>query len=151
MANKKLTIMTILGTRPEIIRLSRILPKMDQAFNHIVVYTQQSYDYEMSDIFFEQLHLRNPDHRLQVRSETLGGQIANIIKQTEEVILKEKPDAVFVLGDTNSALSAINARRLKIPVFHMEAGNRSFDYQVPEETNRTIVDHISDYNLCYTE
>ena len=148
---KKLKIMTILGTRPEIIRLSRVLARMDEYFNHIFIYTKQSYDYELSDIFFEELKLRKPDYLLDVKSETLGGQIANIVKQTEEVILKEKPDSLLVLGDTNSSLSTINAKRLKIPIFHMEAGNRAFDWDVPEEVNRRIVDHISDYNLCYTE
>ena len=147
----KLKIMTILGTRPEIIRLSCILPKMDEFFEHIIVYTQQSYSYELSDIFFYEVELRKLDYVLVVKSVTLGGQIANIIEQTEKVILKEMPDAVLILGDTNSALSAINAKRLKIPIFHMEAGNRSFDWDVPEEVNRRIVDHISDYNLCYTE
>jgi len=148
---QKLKVMTILGTRPEIIRLSRVLPKMDEYFHHITVYTRQSYDYELSDIFFEELELRKLDYLLNVKSETLGGQIANIIRQTEKIILKEKPDALLVLGDTNSTLSTINAKRLKIPIFHMEAGNRSFDWDVPEEINRRIVDHISDYNLCYTE
>lgn len=148
---KRLKVMTIVGTRPELIRLSRVLPKMDKYFNHIFVYTKQSYDYELSDIFLEELNLRKPDYLLDVKSKTLGGQIANIIKQTEEVILKEKPDALLVLGDTNSSLSTINAKRLKIPIFHMEAGNRCFDWDVPEEINRRIVDHISDYNLCYTE
>lgn len=147
---KKLKIMTILGTRPEIIRLSRVLPKIDEHFDHIIVYTKQSYDYELSDIFFGELELRKPDYLLSVKSETLGGQIANIIKQTEAIMIKEKPDAILILGDTNSSLSAINARRLKIPIFHMEAGNRCFDFDVPEEINRRIVDHISDYNLCYT-
>lgn len=148
---KKLKVITIVGTRPELIRLSRVIPKMDEYFNHIFVYTKQSYDYELSDIFFKELILRKPDYLLDVKSETLGGQIANIIEQTEEVILKEKPDAFLVLGDTNSALSSINAKRLHIPIFHMEAGNRCFDDNVPEEVNRRIVDHISDYNLAYTE
>lgn len=148
---EKLKIMTIAGTRPELIRLSRVLTKIDEYFNHVLVYTKQNYDYELSDIFFNQLEIRKPNYLLNVKSETLGGQIANIIKQTEEIILKEKPDAVLILGDTNSTLSAVNAKRLKIPVFHMEAGNRSFDWDVPEEINRKIVDHISDYNLCYTE
>ncbi len=143
--------MTILGTRPEIIRLSRVLPKMDMYFHHIMVYTRQSYDFELSDIFFKELELRKPDYLLDVKSETLGGQIANIIKQSESVLRKELPDALLVLGDTNSCLSAIVAKRLHIPIFHMEAGNRSFDWDVPEEVNRRIVDHISDFNLCYTE
>lgn len=147
---KKLKVMTILGTRPEIIRLSRILVGMDEYFDHIIVFTKQSYEYEIGDIFFEELKLRKPDYVLDVKSETLGGQIANIIRQTGEVFLKEKPDSILILGDTNTSLSAIVAKRLKIPIFHMEAGNRSFDWNVPEEVNRRIVDHISDYNLCYT-
>ena len=153
MRNKtqKLKIMTILGTRPEIIRLSCILPKMDKYFKHIIVYTSQSYSPELSTIFFKDLKLRKPDFVLDVKSETLGGLLGNILKQAEEAILKEKPDALLVLGDTNSALSAIIAKRMKIPIFHMEAGNRSFDDNVPEEINRRIVDHISDYNLAYTE
>lgn len=148
---KKLKILTILGTRPEIIRLSRILPKMDEYFNHVIVYTQQSYDYELSKIFFEELELREPDYLLEVKSDTLGGQIGNILKQTEEVLMKEKPDALLVLGDTNSSLSAIIAKRLGILIFHMEAGNRCFDFEVAEETNRALVDVISDYNLPYTQ
>lgn len=148
---KKLRILTILGTRPEIIRLCQILPRMDACFDHKIVFTKQSYDYELSDIFFSELGLKKPHYTLDVRSETLGGQIANIFSQTEPVLLREKPDALFVLGDTNSTLSAVLAKRLKILVFHMEAGNRSFDWEVPEEINRRIVDHISDYNLCYTK
>lgn len=148
---KRLKIMTILGTRPEITRLSRVLSKLDEFFDHIIVYTKQSYDYELSDIFFKELGLRKPDYSLNVKSETLGGQIANIIKQAEAVILKEEPDSILILGDTNSSLSAIVAKRLKIPIFHMEAGNRCFDWNVPEEVNRRIIDHISDYNLCYTK
>lgn len=148
---QKLKIMSILGTRPEIIRLSRILPLMDQYFDHSVVFTEQSYDYELSKVFFEELDLRKPNHLLDVKSETLGGQIAKIIEQTEKVMLLAPPDAVFILGDTNSALSGIVARRLKIPIFHMEAGNRSYDWNVPEEINRRIIDHISNYNLAYTE
>ena len=151
MTTKKLKIMTILGTRPEIIRLSRILPKMDRFFDHTIVFTKQSYDFELSDIFFKELGLRKPDFILDVKSETLGGQIANIIKDSEKIINKVSPDAVLILGDTNSSLSAINAKRIHIPIFHMEAGNRSFDWDVPEEVNRRIVDHISDYNLCYTK
>lgn len=147
----KLKIMTILGTRPEIIRLSRILPKMDQYFDHVIVFTKQSYDYELSDIFFQEFELRKPDHILNVKAESLGAQIGNILSQTEKVLLKEKPDTLLVLGDTNSALCTIIAKRLKIPIFHMEAGNRSFDWDVPEEVNRRIVDHISDFNLTYTE
>ena len=143
--------MTILGTRPEIIRLSRVIAALDRYANHVLVYTNQSYDYELSTIFFKELRIRRPDHVLSAKSETLGGQIANILIQTEQVISKEKPDAILVLGDTNSALSGIIAKRKKIPLFHMEAGNRCFDWDVPEEVNRRIVDHISDYNLAYTE
>src|SRR3990167_6561564 len=146
-----LKVMTIVGTRPEIIRLARILPKLDEYLNHIIVYTSQSYSPELSTIFFKDFKLRKPDYILDVKSDTLGGQIANIIAQTEKVMIKEKPDALLILGDTNSALSAIVAKRMKIPIFHMEAGNRSFDENVPEEINRRIVDHISDYNLPYTE
>lgn len=143
--------MTILGTRPEIIRLSRILPKLDEYLNHVIVYTNQSYSPELSTVFFKDFRLRKPDYILDVKSETLGGQIANILKQSETVLIKENPDALLILGDTNSTLSAIIAKRMKIPIFHMEAGNRAFDDDVPEEVNRRIVDHISDYNLAYTE
>lgn len=144
-------VMTIFGTRPEIIRLSRILPKLDEYFNHVTVYTQQSFDYEMSEIFFHELEVRKPDYLLNVRAETLGKQLANIFEQTEEVLLKEKPDVVFVLGDTNSVLSVILAKRMHIPVFHSEAGTRCFDWEHPEEVNRVIIDHISDYNLAYSQ
>lgn len=143
--------MTIFGTRPEIIRLSRVFAKLDQYVDHIMVHTGQSYDYEMNKIFFDQLKIRKPNYFLEVKADTLGGQIANIILKSEEVLIKEKPDAVLILGDTNSALAAIVAKRMHIPIFHMEAGNRSFDENVPEETNRRIVDHISDINLPYSE
>ena len=149
--NQKLKIMTIFGTRPEIIRLSRIFAKFDQYVNHIMVHTGQSYDYEMDKIFFENLKIRKPDYFLEVKSETLGGQIAKIIEKSEEVLKKEMPDAILILGDTNSSLAAIVAKRMKIPIFHMEAGNRSFDESVPEEINRRIVDHTSDINLPYSE
>lgn len=150
-AAKKIKVVTIFGTRPEIIRLSRILPHMDQYFDHKTVYTQQSFDYEMSDIFFKELQLRKPDYLLNVRSDTLGGQLANIFSGSEPVFLKEKPDAVFVLGDTNSILSVILAKRFKIPIFHMEAGTRCFDWDHPEEINRVMIDRIADFNLCYSE
>lgn len=146
-----LKIMTIFGTRPEIIRLSRVFAKFDKYSNHVMVYTNQSYDYEMSKIFFKDLEIRKPDYLLNVKSETLGGQVAKIILESEKIIIKEKPDALLVLGDTNSALASICAKRMKIPVFHMEAGNRCFDERVPEEINRKIVDHISDINLPYSE
>jgi len=147
----KLKIMTIFGTRPEIIRLSRVFAKFDQYVNHIMVHTGQSYDYEMNQVFFENLKVRKPDYFLEVKSDTLGGQIAKIIERSEEVLKKEMPDAVLILGDTNSALAAIIAKRMKIPIFHMEAGSRSFNENLPEEINRKIVDHISDINLPYSE
>lgn len=149
--NRKLKVMTIFGTRPEIIRLSRVFAELDKYVNHIMVHTGQSYDYEMNQVFFDDLKVRKPDYFLEVKSETLGGQIAKIIEKSEEVLKKEMPDAVLILGDTNSALSAIIVKRMKIPIFHMEAGNRSFDENVPEETNRRIVDHISDINMPYSE
>lgn len=148
---RDLTIMTILGTRPEIIRLSRIIPRLDTMSHHVVVYTRQSYDYELSDIFFKELALRKPDYVLDVAANTLGVQIGNIFSQTERILSDVKPDAVVILGDTNSALSAVMAKRMGIPVFHLEAGNRSFDEHVPEELNRRIIDHVSDYNLAYTQ
>lgn len=147
----KLKIMTIFGTRPEIIKLSRIFAKFDRYLNHIMVHTGQSFDYEMDKIFFDQLKIRKPDYFLEVKSDTLGGQIANIILKSEEVLKKEMPDAVLVFGDTNSALSVIVAKRMQIPIFHMEAGNRCFSERVPEEINRRIIDHISDINIPLTE
>ena len=149
--SKKLKVMTIFGTRPEIIRLSRVFAKLDEYVNHIMVHTGQSYDYEMNQVFFDDLKVRKPDYFLEVKSDTLGGQIAKIIEKSEEVLKKENPDAVLILGDTNSALAAIIAKRLRVPIFHMEAGNRSFDEHLPEEINRKIVDHISDINLPYSE
>ncbi len=148
---KKIKVATVFGTRPEIIRLSRIFEKLDRHFNHVMVRTSQNYDYELDKIFFEQMGIRKPDYSLNVKADSLGGQIANIIIQCEEVFLKEKPDCILILGDTNSALSTIVAKRMKIPIFHMEAGNRCFDENVPEEINRRIIDHISDINLPYSE
>ena len=142
---------TILGTRPEIIRLSEIMKKLDSYVNHVVVYTNQSYDYEMSQIFFDELKIRKPDYIFDVKSSMVSEQIGKIITQTEVVLKEEKPDAILILGDTNSALSCIVAKRMRIPIFHMEAGNRCFDDRVPEEINRRIVDHTSDINICYTE
>ncbi len=147
----KLKVMTVFGTRPEIIRLSRVFSKLDEYVNHIMVHTGQSYDFAMNKVFFDDLGIRAPDHFLEVKANTLGQQLANILVKSEEVMEKEQPDAVLVLGDTNSALAAIIAKRMHIPVFHMEAGNRSFDENVPEEINRRIVDHISDINLPYSE
>ena len=149
--DKKLKIMTIFGTRPEIIRLSRVFAKLDQYLNLVMVHTGQSYDYEMNKIFFKDLEIRRADYFLGVKSETLGGQISNIVSKSEKVLRKEAPDGLLILGDTNSALASIVAKRMKIPIFHMEAGNRCFDENVPEEINRRIVDHISDINLPYSE
>jgi len=147
----KLKLLTILGTRPEIIRLSEVIKAADRYFNHILVHTGQNYDYELNQLFFEELGIRKPDYFLEAAGNDLGESIGNIISKSYGVLVKELPDAVLVLGDTNSCLSVISAKRLKIPIFHMEAGNRCFDQNVPEEINRKIVDHISDINLAYTE
>ncbi|MFH1286444.1 MAG: UDP-N-acetylglucosamine 2-epimerase (non-hydrolyzing) [Candidatus Magasanikbacteria bacterium] len=148
---KKLKLMTIVGTRPEIIRLSEVIKKCDTFFEHILVHTGQNWDKNLSDIFFENLGLRQPDHFLDIVGKNLGESMGNIIASSYRIIKNEKPDALLVLGDTNSALSVIAAKRLKVPIFHMEAGNRCFDQNVPEEINRKIVDHVSDMNLAYTE
>ena len=148
---EKLKLMTILGTRPEIIRLSATIKKCDQYFNHILVHTGQNWDYTLNQVFFENLGLRAPDHYLDSVGKDLGETMGNIIAKSYAILNEEKPDALLVLGDTNSALSAISAKRLKIPIFHMEAGNRCWDWNVPEMVNRTIVDHIADINLPYTE
>lgn len=147
----RLKLMTILGTRPEIIRLSQTIKKCDSYFDHILVHTGQNWDYALNQIFFEDLTLRAPDAYLDVVGNNPGETIGNIIAKSYELMLREKPDALLILGDTNSTLSALSAKRLKIPVFHMEAGNRCFDENLPEEINRRIVDHISDVNLCYSE
>ncbi len=147
----KLKVMTIVGTRPEIIRLSRLLALLDRHLDHVIVHTGQNYDYELNQVFFDELELRKPDHFLNVDTSSLGAVVGDIMRKTEEVLRQEKPDAFLVLGDTNSCLAAYMAKRLHIPIFHMEAGNRCFDFNVPEETNRRIVDHISDFNLVYTE
>ncbi len=147
----KLKVATIVGTRPEIIRLAECIKKCDQFFNHVLIHTGQNYDYELNEIFFEDLELRKPDYFLNVAGQNLGETIGNVIAKSFNVLLQEMPDAVLVLGDTNSVLCTIAAKRLKIPIFHMEAGNRCFDQNVPEEINRKISDHISDINLCYTE
>lgn len=148
---EKLKLMTILGTRPEIIRLSAVIRCADRYFDHILVHTGQNWDKRLNDIFFEELQLRKPDYYLNAVGAHLGETMGNIVARSYEVIQKERPDAVLVLGDTNSALSAISAKRLKVPIFHMEAGNRCWDWNVPEMINRKIVDHISDINLPYTE
>jgi UDP-N-acetyl-L-fucosamine synthase len=142
---------TVLGTRPEIIRLSRVIPLLDKFTNHILVHTGQNYDYELNEIFFKDLGLRKPDHFLNVDTTSLAAAVGDIMRKSGEVLAREKPDALLVLGDTNSCLSAYMAKRLHIPIFHMEAGNRCFDENVPEETNRRIIDHIADFNLVYTE
>lgn len=144
-------VMTILGTRPEVIRLSRIIPLLDRLCQHIVVHTGQNYDRNLNDIFFEQLNLRQPDYHLECASPRLMGQIGQILAETERVLQKEKPDRLLILGDTNSALAAMVAKRMGIPVYHMEAGNRCFDDRVPEEVNRRVIDHCSDILLPYTE
>ena len=148
---EKLKVMTIIGTRPEIIRLSEVIKAFDKYFNHHLVHTGQNYDYELNEVFFEELGIREPDHFLEAVGDHLGDTIGNIISKSYELLAQEKPDALLILGDTNSALCSIAAKRLKIPIFHMEAGNRCFDQNVPEEINRKIVDHISDINLPYTE
>ena len=151
MRANKLKVMTILGTRPEIIRLSACIKACDKYFNHIVVHTGQNWDYTLNEVFFEDLGLRAPDYYLDSVGGTLGETMGNIIAKSYEVIEREKPDALLILGDTNSALAAISAKRLKVPIFHMEAGNRCWDWNVSEMINRKIVDHISDINLAYTE
>lgn len=151
MKNNKLKILTVIGTRPEIIRLSRVIAALDKFMNHILVHTGQNYDYELNEIFFKDLELRKPDYFLEVNTKSLGSVLGETISKSEAVLLKEKPDAVLILGDTNSSVAAIIAKRMKIPVYHMEAGNRCFDLNVPEEINRRIIDHISDFNLVYTE
>lgn len=148
---EKLKLMTIIGTRPEIIRLSAVIKCADKYFNHVLVHTGQNYDYTLNQVFFEDLGLRAPDYYLESVGKDLGETMGNIIAKSYEVMQKENPDAVLLLGDTNSALSAISAKRLKIPIFHMEAGNRCWDWNVSEMINRKIVDHISDINLPYTE
>lgn len=148
---EKLKLMTILGTRPEIIRLSSVIKCADKYFDHILVHTGQNWDYSLNEVFFKDLKLREPDYYLSSVGQTLGETMGNIISKSYEIINKEKPDAVLILGDTNSALSAISAKRLKCPIFHMEAGNRCWDWNVSEMINRKIVDHISDINLPYTE
>ncbi len=148
---KKLKLLTVIGTRPEIIRLAEIIKLADNIYDHILVHTGQNYDYSLNDIFFKDLGLREPNYFLSVAGNNLGETIGNVISKSYDVLVKEKPDALLVLGDTNSVLCTIAAKRLKIPIFHMESGNRCFDQNVPEEINRKISDHISDINLTYTE
>lgn len=148
---RKLKLMTIVGTRPEIIKLSEVIKKCDIYFDHVLVHTGQNYAYTLNEIFFQDLGLKSPDFYLGVVGDSLGQTMGNIISASYELMTKEMPDALLILGDTNSTLSAISAKRLKIPIFHMEAGNRCFDENLPEEINRRIVDHISDVNLPYSE
>ena len=150
MTAPKLKVMTILGTRPEIIRLSRVMPALDRAYDHIIVHTGQNYDYELNGVFFNQMRLRKPDHVLEVGGGSAAETIGRVIIEADRIIAAEQPDAILVLGDTNSCLSVIPAKRRRIPIFHMEAGNRCFDQRVPEEINRRIVDHVADINLPYS-
>ena len=147
----KIKVMTIVGTRPEIIKLSCVIRELDRHTNHVLVHTGQNYDYELNEIFFKEMKIKKPDYFLGVAGDTVAETIGNVIARSDEVMEKEKPDAVLLYGDTNSCLSVISAKRRKIPVFHMEAGNRCFDQRVPEEINRKIVDHLSDINMPLTE
>jgi UDP-N-acetylglucosamine 2-epimerase len=146
-----LKVMTIVGTRPELIRLSRVIARLDETVEHVLVHTGQNYDYTLNEVFFGDLGIRPPDHLLGVDTSSLGRVLGETLIKTEEVLLAERPDAVLVLGDTNSCIAAVMAKRMKIPVYHMEAGNRCFDENVPEETNRRLIDHVADFNLVYTE
>jgi len=147
----KLKVMVVVGTRPEIIRLSEVIKAIDKYFELILVHTGQNYDYNLNEVFFKEFGLREPDYYLDSPGKHLGETVGNIISKSYEVINEVKPDALLVLGDTNSCLAAYSAKRLKVPIFHMEAGNRCFDFNVPEEINRRVVDHVSDVNLAYTE
>lgn len=148
---KKLKVVTIVGTRPEIIRLSRLIPKLDEYTDHVLVHTGQNSDRQLNEVFFEDLELRKPDYYLNVDTSSMGSVMGDVLRKSEEVFIKEKPDAVMILGDTNSAIAAVVAERMHIPVYHMEAGNRSFDNNVPEELNRRMVDHIATFNLPYND
>ena len=148
---KKLKVMTVVGTRPEIIRLSRVMAKLDRYTDHVLVHTGQNYDYELNQIFFDELKLRRPDHFLDAVGASVAETIGNILARVDPLLEREKPEALLVLGDTNSCLAVIAAKRRKIPIFHMEAGNRCFDQRVPEETNRKVVDHLADINLPYSD
>ena len=147
---KKLKVMTVVGTRPEIIRLSRVMAKLDEYCDHVIAHTGQNYDYELNEIFFQDLEVRKPDHFLNAAGANAAETIGKVIIAVDAVLAQEQPDALLILGDTNSCLAAIPAKRRKIPIFHMEAGNRCFDQRVPEETNRKIVDHTADINLTYS-
>jgi UDP-N-acetylglucosamine 2-epimerase (non-hydrolysing) len=151
MKKSNLKVITIVGTRPEIIRLSRVMSLLDKYVNHITVHTGQNYDYELNEIFYKDLELRKPDYYLGVDTSSLGHVLGETLIKIEEIFIKEKPDACLILGDTNASIAGIMAKRMKIPIYHMEAGNRSFDFNVPEEINRRIIDHTADFNLVYTE
>lgn len=146
-----LRVMTVVGTRPEIIRLSRVIPALDELCDHILVHTGQNYDYELNEIFFNELAVRAPDHFLEADPQSLGSLLGDVLRGVERLIREMSPDALVILGDTNSSIGAIMARRLRVPVYHLEAGNRSFDANVPEEVNRKLVDHVADYHLVYSE
>ena len=147
----KTKIVTIVGTRPEIIKLSRVIDELDRVSNHILIHTGQNYDYELNEVFFKDLKIRKPDYFLNAVGKSTAETISKIIFESDKILDKEKPDAVLLYGDTNSCLSVISAKRRQIPIFHMEAGNRCFDQRVPEEINRKIVDHLSDINMPLTE
>ena len=146
-------VMTVVGTRPEIIRLARVIDRLDKTagIEHVLVHTGQNYDYSLNQVFFDDLGLRAPDHYMGVDTSSLGAVLGGVLIGTEKVLLEEKPDALLVLGDTNSCIATVMAKRMRIPTYHMEAGNRCFDENVPEETNRRLVDHVADFNLAYTE
>ncbi|MCF6282038.1 MAG: UDP-N-acetylglucosamine 2-epimerase (non-hydrolyzing) [Candidatus Polarisedimenticolaceae bacterium] len=146
-----LKVMTVVGTRPELIKMSRVIAAFDENTNHILVHTGQNYDYELNQVFFDDLGIRKPDYFLGVAADTVAGSIANVIAKSDEVFAKESPDALLLYGDTNSCLCVMSAKRRKIPIFHMEAGNRCFDQRVPEEINRKVIDHLSDVNLVLSE
>ena len=151
MEKSKLKVMSIVGTRPEIIRLAAVIKRLEQHLDHKMIHTGQNYDYELNQVFFDDLGLRKPDYYLGVDTSSLGHVLGETLIKVEEIFRAEKPDAVLILGDTNAAIAGIMAKRMKIPIYHMEAGNRSFDLNVPEEINRRIIDHIADFNLVYTE
>ena len=148
---KKIKLVTVIGTRPEIIRLSLIIGKCDQFFDHTLIHTGQNYDYELNEVFFNELQIRKPDYFFDVASNNLGDTLGNIISKSYKFFKEVNPDALLVLGDTNSSLCILSAKRLKIPIFHMEAGNRCFDQNVPEEINRKVADHLADINITYSE
>ena len=150
MKKSKLKILTIVGTRPEIIRLSVIIKKLNQLFNHKLIFTNQNFSKELSTVFFKELNIKKPDYTLKINNRSVGQFYGDVLKNSEKIFLKEKPDAIVILGDTNSCISALIAKRMGIPIFHLEAGNRSFDNNVPEELNRKVADTISDFNLVYT-